>query len=938
MGQRMRAHDWRATPLGPIETWPQSLKTATSIVLRSPVGIVMLWGADGVMIYNDAYSVFAGGRHPQLLGSKVREGWPEVADFNDHVMKTGLAGGTLSYKDQELILHRNGAPELVWLDLDYSPVLDESGRPAGVIAIVAETTERVLAERRNATEREHLAQMFEQAPGFVCTLRGPEHVYEFVNAAHRRMFNSGDWVGRPLREAFPDLEGQGFYELMDTVYVTGERFVAHGTPMRFRSGPDTAPQERLVDFIYAPMFDERGAVCAIFCEGYDVTEQRRTEIALKDSQQRMQLALDAGDMGTFVWLPDEDVAEGDARMMALFGLPADGLLSLRTALADSIHPEDGERYAQSVARACDPNGSGLHRQDIRVFWPDGSMHWLAISGQVYFEGHPPRAKRMVGMAFDVSEQRRAEEALRELNDKLESRVAEALAGRKLMADLVEGADAVVLVLDLDFRLLAINQAGADEFERVFGVRPIVGENHLDALAHLPEQQAAVRAAWTRALQGEAYIDVQMFGDPNRDQRHYELRFNVLRDAAGERIGAYQFVYDVTERLRDQARLAEAEAALHQSQKMETVGQLTGGVAHDFNNLLMPIVGALDMLRRKLGGDDRAQRLTDAALQAADRAQTLVQRLLAFSRRQHLQPRAIDTRRLIESLADLVSRSLGPRIWLQLDIAPDLPPAHVDPNQLELALLNLAVNARDAMSGEGTLTIRARAADAAEDQKLGPGAYVSIAVTDTGVGMDEETLRRATEPFYTTKGVGRGTGLGLSSVQGLAAQSDGAFALASEPGRGTTATLWLPISTEPVPVPPPPLAEAAAPRRSEGGLILLVDDEDLVRVGTADMLTEAGYQVQEAVSGFQAVQMLKQGLRPLVVVTDYAMPGMTGAELAREVTRLAPGLPVLMITGYAALTDRDAGGPPRLAKPFRQADLLTAIEDLAKVGAPAPEET
>ena len=931
MGALMRAHDWPSTPLGPIETWPQSLKTACGIVLRSPVAIVMLWGEDGVMIYNDAYSVFAGGRHPRLFGSNVREGWPEVADFNDNILKVVLGGATLSYRDMVLSLNRTGQFEDVYLDLDYSPVLDESGKPAGVIAIVVEITERVLAERLRQTEREHLAQMFEQAPGFICTMTGPEHVFDFVNAAHRRLFNSAGWVGKSLKEAFPDLEGQGFYEAMDRVYATGERMVYSRMPVTFHAGPDQVLGERLLDFVYAPVLDDRGQVSGIFCEGYDVTDQRLAERALQDSQERLQLALDAADMGTFVWFPQEDRTEADAQMMALFGLPDDGLLSLATALAVSILPEDGARYAEAVARACDPAGPGQLRQDIRVRRPDGSMRWLGITAQVYFEGG--KAMRMAGAAADITDRKHTEAALRELNEELEARVAEALAERKVLADLVESAEAFVLVADLGFNLLAVNHAAVAEFERAFGVTIAVGDNLVDCLAHMPEQQAEVRAAWGRALAGEAYTEILQFGDPGRRRRSYEVRFDILRDASGTRIGASQFVYDVTERLRDQARLVEAQAALHQSQKMETVGQLTGGVAHDFNNLLMPIVGALDMLRGRLAGDERAQRLTSAALQAADRAQTLVQRLLAFSRRQHLSPRAVDVRSLIESMADLVSRSLGPRIRLVLEIAPDLPPAHVDPNQLELALLNLAVNARDAMGGEGTLTVRAQ--PAAEGEILGgAGAFVQIAVTDTGVGMDADTLKRAIEPFFTTKGVGRGTGLGLSSVQGLAEQSGGTFRLTSTPGRGTTATLYLPVSSETPAAALFSRAPAAedAPRLLRHGLILLVDDEDLVRAGAADMLTEAGYTVEEASSGYRAAQLLKGGLRPDAVVTDYAMPGMSGAELAREVRKAAPGVPVLMITGYATLTDREAGDLPRLAKPFRQADLLAAVEEIMQTAA------
>jgi signal transduction histidine kinase len=520
---------------------------------------------------------------------------------------------------------------------------------------------------------------------------------------------------------------------------------------------------------------------------------------------------------------------------------------------------------------------------------------------------------------ETTQRIKAEDALRRMNDELEQRVAAALAERKVLADIVEGTDAFVQVADHNYRWLAINRAAADEFERIFGTRPRVGDCMLDLLTDRPEHRDAVKAVWSRALAGETFTDTQAFGDPSLDRRHYEMRFSPLLDGDGRRIGAYQFVYDVTERLRDQARLAAAEEALRQSQKLETLGQLSGGVAHDFNNLLTPIVGTLDILQRRELGDDRLQQLVSGALLAADRARTLVQRLLAFSRRQHLQPQAVDVRALIESMADLVTRSMGPSIPLRFAFADTLPPAHVDPNQLELALLNLAVNARDAMPDGGTLTF-----SAAPDQDK----YVRVSVVDTGVGMDAATLKRAVEPFFTTKGVGRGTGLGLSSVQGLAVQSGGAFELQSEPGKGTAATLWLPVSSEtPIAMPSTEPRQVDKPLRPTS--ILLVDDEDLVRAGTAAMLSDAGYEVIQASSAFQALQLVRNGLAIDLLVTDYAMPGVTGAELAKEARELRSGLPVLMITGYAHLADRHAGDLPRLSKPFRQADLALAVAALLK---------
>jgi len=276
LGRLIRNLDWASTPLGPAGEWPGCLKTATSLLLQSPVPIVMLWGKEGVMIYNDAYSIFAGRRHPQLLGSNVREGWAEVADFNDNVMKVGLAGGTLAYRDQELTLHRKGLPEQVWMDLDYSPVLDESGKPAGVIAIVVETTERVLADRRNAAEHERLQQLFEQAPSFMAMLEGPEHRFELVNPEYRKLIGERDVLGRPVSEALPEITGQGFVDLLDTVFETGKAVSRFSEKVLLqRSGE--AVEERYLDFVYQPIKNDDGEVTNIFVQGSDVTQRVRAE-------------------------------------------------------------------------------------------------------------------------------------------------------------------------------------------------------------------------------------------------------------------------------------------------------------------------------------------------------------------------------------------------------------------------------------------------------------------------------------------------------------------------------------------------------------------------------------------------------------------------------------------------------------------------------------
>jgi PAS domain S-box-containing protein len=384
--------------------------------------------------------------------------------------------------------------------------------------------------------------------------------------------------------------------------------------------------------------------------------------------------------------------------------------------------------------------------------------------------------------------------------------------------------------------------------------------------------------------------------------------------------------DVTAEKEREAELEAAQDALRQSQKMEAMGQLTGGVAHDFNNLLTPIIGSLDLLLRKGLGTERERRLMDGALQSAERAKTLVQRLLAFARRQPLQPVPVDLGQLVPGMAELMGSTLGPAIDIKVELAPNLPPAQADPNQLEMALLNLAVNARDAMPGGGMLTVTAERASMRSPHPSGvkPGHYIRLAVRDTGEGMDAETLRRAVEPFFSTKGVGKGTGLGLSMVHGLVAQLGGGLTIHSTPGDGTTVELWLPLSAEPINGEQTRTLPVSA--GTGRGTALLIDDEELVRHSIADMLGDLGFEVVEADSAEDALRQLDEGLQPNLLLTDHLMPGMTGADLVRRLRVDRPGLPTVIVSGYSEVE----GIPtdiPRLSKPFRHADLAASLSAL-----------
>jgi CheY-like chemotaxis protein/nitrogen-specific signal transduction histidine kinase len=379
--------------------------------------------------------------------------------------------------------------------------------------------------------------------------------------------------------------------------------------------------------------------------------------------------------------------------------------------------------------------------------------------------------------------------------------------------------------------------------------------------------------------------------------------------------------------RVEERTSEREIALrqlHESQKTESIWQLTGGVAHDFNNLLAVILGSLAQLKKALPDDPRLSRLLDRAIQGAERGATLTARLLAFARRQELKVEFVALQKLIPEMLDFLRHSVGPNIVLHAEISPDVCAVEVDANQLELALINLAVNARDAMPKGGSLRISCHNEDNGGKIDLPPDPFVCVTVADTGDGMSEATLARAQEPFFTTKGIGKGTGLGLSMVQGFTAQSGGAMRIKSAPGKGTEVTLWLPRAKESLKG-PATKAEVSQPKEARTLRVLLVDDDILVSMGAADMLLELGHSVTEAQSGTHALKLLEADSPFDIVVTDYAMPGMNGFELAQRIKRRNPGLPIILATGYAELPADRSIEFGHLSKPYTANDLAAALE-------------
>jgi PAS domain S-box-containing protein len=813
-GALIGGFDWASTSLGPISGWPQSLKTATALLVHSPVPIVMLWGEDGFMIYNDAYSVFAGGRHPHVLGKKVREAWPEVAEFNDHVMKVGLAGGTLAFRDQELTLYRNGAAEQVWMNLDYSPVIDESGSPAGVIAIVVETTERVLADRRIGAERDRLRRMFDQAPGFMALLDGPDHVITLTNRAYQELIGHRDVMGMPLRAALPEAVEQGFVDILDTCFSTGQPFVGTGTAFRVQRG--SFMEEVLLDFVYQPIAGRDGRISGVFLQGQDVTARVRADIARRESEARFREVANAAP--ALIWVTDTG---GSATW---FNKPwldfvGDSLESqLVRGWMRHMHPDDHVPFARMKARAYECRTP--FRLDFRLRRADGQYRVFDDTGVPRFDA-AGRFLGFIGSCLDVTEARAAVADLRRLTETLEARV-----------------QARTAELEAANRLLV---AQIDERERV-------------------------------------------------------------------------------------------EATLRRMQRLEAVGQLTAGVAHDFNNLLTVVLGNISFLERALEAapvEPRTRARLGYMKSAAERGATLTGQLLAFSRRQRLEAKPLNLNETVASMRDLLQSSMGGAVKLQTRLDPYLWTALVDATQIELVILNLAINARDAMQVGGLLTVATANASLGEPERPEDppaGDYVAVAVEDTGSGMTPEVLSHAFEPFFTTKEVGRGSGLGLAQVFGFAKQSGGGVRIETALGRGTTVRVYLPRSIDLAgALPEAAPSQPASPLPGGQRRVLVVDDDSAVRHVTASMLGDLGCSVQEADSGEVALARLETQPPFDLVVLDFAMPDMNGAQLASAILSRRPEQSILFVTGYADQTALQAIGENRIVKkPFRSEDLAAKV--------------
>jgi len=759
---------------------------------RQPMFIA--WGPDQNWLYNDAFVPIAGRKHPACLGLPASEVWAEAWTDLKPLFDQVWAGQPVHMDDISLELDRRGKLEEAHFAFSYTPVRQEDAAVAGLFGVCIEITDQVIANRILASERQRLALLFEQAPTFMAMLRGPEHVIELANPRYLELVGHRPILGRTIAEALPDAVAQGYLDLLDGVFRSGEVYSAIGSKYAREETPGGPVDERYVDFVYQPILDGQGEVIGIFVQGVDVTERKKMETALQAANETLE----------------RRVAERTADLQNI----------------QSFYIHSSECHAVLALR------------------DDGGFEYDEIN---------PATLQLYKMSRD--------QVIGRTTDEIFNPVAAA-----------------------------------------------------DLNAHLAEALRQDRPYRYSRAQGESMVEAVATPIPAQPGQRRRLAVTAR---------------DITER-------QNLEEQLRQAQKMEAVGQLTGGLAHDFNNLLQGITGAVDRAQHRIaeGRVGDADRFLNAALESANRAAALTHRLLAFSRRQTLDPRPTDVNRLIGGMEDLIRRTVGPGIAVEVIGAGGLWPTRVDAPQLESALLNLCINARDAMPNGGKLVIETANKwldePAAAERELPTGQYISLCVSDTGTGMAPDVVARAFDPFFTTKPLGQGTGLGLSMIYGFARQSGGQIRIYTEVAKGTTMCLYLPRHLGPL----GESAQATTVRIDHGAgeTILIVDDEPTVRMLVTEVLSESGYNVLEASDAASAMKIMGDHPRIALLITDVGLPGgMNGRQLAEAVRTGQRDFKVLFITGYAENAAVSNGhlenGMEILTKPFAMSALANKVRKM-----------
>ena len=705
-------------------------------------------------------------------------------------------------------------------------------------------------------------------------------------------------LGKPLRESWPEIwDVLGVHA--QSVLQSGRALTTDQLPLAMRR--QGRLEESFWIYTLTPLNDEDGAVLGCYVTALETTsqilaerERRTAEASILRNEEQLRLATEAAEVGLWDVDVTTDTLFWPPRVKAMFGISPDKPVTMADFYA-GLHPEDAAHTAAAYASAADPKRRGLYDVEYRTIGKeDKVVRWVAAKGRGIFD-ESGTCVRVIGTAIDITRRKADEETLRRLNASLENEIAARTAERD---QLWRNAQDFFLILNFDGVIQAVNPAAT----RILGwsSEEMIGRPVFD-FVH-PEDHALSKAALTHARSADLPIFENRYRHKDGDYRFMSWV------AAPEKGLIYGSGRHITEERRREQELADAQEKLRQSQKMEAVGQLTGGIAHDFNNLLVGITGSLELLQRRLaaGRVDGLERYASTAITSAQRAAALTQRLLAFARRQPLDPKRVDANRLVAGMEDLLRRTLGPSIALEMVMSGGLWPTCCDPNQLESALLNLAINSRDAMPKGGRLTIETAnvhlddAYARTQGGEVKAGQYVSIGVTDTGVGMPPDVIEKAFDPFFTTKPLGQGTGLGLSMVYGFVKQSEGHVRIYSEVGKGTTFKLYLTRLREELgsEVEEAHHTRAVALEAEDGETVLVVDDEAAVRMLVSETLDELGYAAIEVTESKGALRVLESDARIDLLITDVGLPGLNGRQIADAARVVRPDLKVLFMTGYA----------------------------------------
>jgi PAS domain S-box-containing protein len=914
LGALIRAHDWVATPLGPAVRWPQSLKTLVSVMLGAQQPMFIVWGPGHRLLYNDGYAEILAGKHPAALGRPFLEVWSEIAADLIPLVEQAYSGKPVHMDDILLIMERKGYPEETHFAFSYTPIRGEGGVIEGFFCPCTETTQQVLAIRalRDSEARAH--QVFDSVTDYAIIVSDLEgHITSWNEGARQtfgwteeemlgqtsdRIFTPEDRAaGRPAEEMRQTLERGHAADERWHLRASGERFWAAGEMTQLR--------------------DDAGDIVGFVKVLRDRTAQREAERALAESEARFREVAEA--VPGFLWAatPDGTLNYASPRWYSYSGaLPNQ---THGAGWESFVHPEDqdaaGARWAQSTTTGTP------YETELRLRGADGSYRWW-LARALPNRGEEGVIQRWIGVCTDIQEIVEARETLARSREELEVLIQQRTRDRDRMWRL---STDIMLVADFEGRIDAVNPAWTTTlgWER----EELIGANFL-GLVH-PEDVEATLAEVGKLAQGITTL---------RFENRYRHRDGSYRWLSWTAVPDERFIHAVGRDIQAEKEAALAlratEEALRQSQKMEAVGQLTGGIAHDFNNLLTGVIGSLDLMQRRIaaGRSGEIERFVSSAITSANRAAALTHRLLAFSRRQPLDPKPVNSNRLVASMEELLRRTIGESIQLEIVTAGGLWLTLCDPHQLESALLNLSINSRDAMPGGGKLTIETCNAHldnayVARARDLRPGQYICICVSDTGVGMSRDTIEKAFEPFFTTKPIGQGTGLGLSMVYGFARQSEGYAKIYSELGQGTTVKLYLPRYYGEGTDAEDALPTTEAPRPSERGeVVLVVEDETAVRDLVVEVLSELGYRAIEAADGPTGLRILESRERIDLLVTDVGLPGLNGRQLADAARQHRPALKVLFMTGYAENAAINGGfldpGMELVTKPF-------AIDTLAQ---------